>query len=155
SQFADIIIKTTPDGRQVRVSDVGRVVLGAKSEDIISRLYGDDEQDPNRDGAASLAARLKGKPTVSIAIFALPDANALDTRDRVIAKMEELKKSFPTGVDYKAAYDTTPFIRESVHEVFATLRDAVILVALVVLIFLQNWRSTIIPLVAVPVAIIG
>ncbi|HYT95595.1 MAG TPA: efflux RND transporter permease subunit [Gemmataceae bacterium] len=155
SQFADIIIKATSDGRQVRLSDVGRVVLGAKTEDIVSRLYGDDEQDPNRDGAASLAARLKGKPTVSIAIFALPDANALDTRDRVIVKMEELKKSFPTGIDYKAAYDTTPFIRESVHEVFATLRDAIILVALVVLIFLQNWRSTIIPLVAVPVAIIG
>jgi hydrophobe/amphiphile efflux-1 (HAE1) family protein len=139
-----------PDGRQVRLGalvtqpggiertpqrDERGVELGAKSQDIVSRL--------------------DGKPTVGVAVFALPDANALDTADRVIAKMEELKKSFPPGVDYKAAYDTTPFIRESVSEVFNTLRDAVILVAVVVLVFLQNWRSTIIPLVAVPVAIIG
>src|SRR5262249_52893820 len=84
-----------------------------------------------------------------------PDANALDTRDRVAAKMEELKQSFPPGVNYEMAYDTTPFVRESVHEVFNTLIIAVILVALVVLVFLQNWRSTLIPLAAVPVAIIG
>jgi hydrophobe/amphiphile efflux-1 (HAE1) family protein len=149
-EFAARPLRVGPDGRTVRLSDLVTpaggiermpqldergIQLGARSEDIVSRV--------------------DGKPTVSVAIFALPDANALDTADRVIAKMEELKKSFPPGVDYQAAYDTTPFIRESVAEVFNTLRDAVILVALVVLVFLQNWRSTIIPLVAVPVAIIG
>src|SRR5207247_722857 len=91
----------------------------------------------------------------SVAVFQLPDANALDTADRIRAKMEDLKREFPPGVDYAAAYDTTPFVRESIHQVFNTLGDAVALVALVVLVFLQNWRSTIIPLVAVPVAIIG
>src|SRR5262245_62737894 len=69
--------------------------------------------------------------------------------------MDDLKTSFPQGVDYAAAYDTTPFVRESVAEVFRTLRDAVLLVAVVVLVFLQNWRSTLIPLIAVPVAIVG
>jgi multidrug efflux pump len=134
-QFADIILKTSTDGRVVRVKDIGWVELGAKSNDIV--------------------ARVDGLPTTSIAIFQLPDANALDTADRVIAKMEDLKKSFPTGVDYAPYYDTTPFVRESIKEVFNTLRDAIILVALVVLIFLQNWRSSLIPLIAVPVAIIG
>src|SRR5947208_12330520 len=88
-------------------------------------------------------------------MFQLPDANALDTRDRIRAKMDELKASFPPGVDYAIAYDTTPFVRESVHEVFKTLGIAISLVALVVLVFLQNWRSTLIPLAAVPVAIVG
>ena len=85
----------------------------------------------------------------------LPGSNALKTAESVAAKIDELKANFPKGLDYKIVYDTTPFIRESVSEVFKTLRDAVILVALVVLLFLQNWRSAIIPLVAVPVAIIG
>src|SRR5262249_31542481 len=89
------------------------------------------------------------------AVFNLPDANALDTADRVRAKMEELKKSFPPGVDYEIVYDTTPFIRESVNEVYKTLQEAIILVAVVVLVFLQNWRSALIPLLAVPVAIVG
>ena len=94
-------------------------------------------------------------PVANLAIFQLPDANALETADLVKAKIEELKKDFPEGVDYMIRYDTTPFIRESIHEVFKTLLDAVILVALVVLLFLQNWRSAIIPLIAVPVAIVG
>jgi multidrug efflux pump len=134
-QFADVILKSMPDGRVVRIKDVGRVELGAKSQDIV--------------------ARVDGLPTTSIAVFQLPDANALDTADRVIAKMEDLKKSFPIGVAYNAYYDTTPFVRESIKEVFNTLRDAVILVAIVVLVFLQNWRSSLIPLIAVPVAIVG
>jgi hydrophobe/amphiphile efflux-1 (HAE1) family protein len=101
------------------------------------------------------SATLDGKPTVALSVFQLPDSNALKTADGVKAKMEELKKRFPEGVDYRIVYDTTPFIRESVVEVFYTLRDALILVAIVVLVFLQNWRATLIPLVAVPVAIIG
>ena len=85
----------------------------------------------------------------------MPDANALATADIVKAKIEELKKEFPPGVDYMIRYDTTPFIRESINEVFKTLLDSVVLVALVVLVFLQNWRSAIIPLIAVPVGIVG
>ncbi len=148
--LADEKVRAGPDGRAVPLRDLVRadhgvertpqrdelgVELGAKSRDIVSRV--------------------DGKSTVSVAIFQLPDANALDTADRVRDKMEELKQAFPPGVDYKTAYDTTPFVRESVQEVFKTLRDAILLVALVVLVFLQNWRSTIIPLVAVPVAIVG
>ena len=119
----------------VRLRDVARVVLG-------SQQY---EQ----------SCTLDGKPSVALSIFQLPGSNALDTAEQVYAKMKELKDRFPEGVDYQIVYDTTPFIRESVNEVFYTLRDAVILVALVVLVFLQNWRAALIPLIAVPVAIVG
>ena len=92
---------------------------------------------------------------MALSIYQLPGSNALDTANGVYAKMKELKSRFPEGLDYQIVYDTTPFIRESVNEVFKTLRDAVILVAIVVLVFLQNWRAALIPLVAVPVAIVG
>jgi multidrug efflux pump len=134
-QFANIIVRATPDGRILRLKDVARVDLGAKNEDTSSRM--------------------DGKPSVFLAVFQLPDANALDTAERLLAKMDELKGSFPAGIDYTIPFDTTPYTRESINEVFKTLRDAIILVAVVVLLFLQNWRSAIIPLVAVPVAIIG
>jgi hydrophobe/amphiphile efflux-1 (HAE1) family protein len=98
---------------------------------------------------------LDGKQSVALSIFQLPGFNALQTASGVYAKMEELKKRFPEGLDYRIVYDTTPFIRESVNEVFRTLRDAIILVAIVVLVFLQNWRAALIPLIAVPVAIVG
>jgi multidrug efflux pump subunit AcrB len=111
------------------------VELGAKNQDIICRF--------NRQSTAFLA------------VFQTPDANALAVRDRLIARMNELKRDFPKGVDYSVAFDTTPYTRESINEVFKTLRDAIILVAAVVLLFLQNWRSALIPLAAVPVAIIG
>ena len=134
-QFENIILKAKPGGGMVRLKDVARVELGAKNQDV--------------------DVMLDGTPTVFLAIFQLPDANALDLRNRVIAKLEELKKNFPDDVDYDVGFDTTPYTRESIREVFHTLRDAIILVALVVLLFLQNWRSAIIPLIAVPVAIIG
>lgn len=134
-EFGDIIVRTTPDGRKLRIKDLGRVELSAKSHDVSNRF--------------------DGKPTVGLAIFQLPDANALDTADMVKAKMEELSHDFPSGVVYEVGYDTTPFIAESIQEVFKALRDAIILVAIVVLIFLQGWRAAIIPLIAVPVAIIG
>jgi multidrug efflux pump len=134
-EFDDIILKTTPDGRTVRIKDVGYCELNAKTQDIL--------------------ARTDGLPCTSIAVFNLPDSNALDVADRVRDKMKELAGNFPPGLEYNIYYDTTPFIRESINEVFKTLRDATILVAIVVLVFLQNWRSTLIPLVAVPVAIIG
>ena len=98
---------------------------------------------------------LDGQPSVAMSIFQLPGSNALNTAHGVYAKMEELKTRFPVGLDYKIVYDTTPFIRESVNEVFATLRDAVILVAIVVLVFLQDWKAMILPMIDVPVSLIG
>src|SRR5262249_30597827 len=96
-----------------------------------------------------------GHPSVGLAIYQLPGTNALEVADRVRKKMEELKTNFPAGVEYGIYYDTTPFIRESVEDVVRTLLQAVALVALVVLLFLQNWRAALIPLIAVPVAIVG
>ena len=119
----------------VYLRDVARVELGSQQYDQ--------------------SCTLDGKPSVALTIYQLPGSNALDTANGVNAKMQELKKRFPEGVDYEIVYDTTPFIRQSVKEVFLTFRDAVLLVALVVLVFLQNWRAALIPLVAVPVAIIG
>ncbi len=115
--------------------DVARIELGAQAYDQ--------------------TCTLDGQPSVALSVYQLPGSNALKTAGLVRAKMEELKTHFPQGVDYKIVYDTTPFINESISEVFMTLRDAVLLVAFVVLLFLQNWRSAIIPLIAVPVAIIG
>jgi multidrug efflux pump len=134
-QFGNIIVKTTPDHRFVRLKDVAAVQLGSKNYDV--------------------NVRFDGKPCVFLAVFQTPDANALDTRDRVVAKLDELSKDFPEGIVHQVAFDTTPYTSESIKEVFKTLRDAVILVAVVVLVFLQNWRSALIPLVAVPVAVVG
>ena len=134
-QFGDMILKTDSAGRLVRLSDVANIELGAQAYDQ--------------------TCTLNGQPSVALSIYQLPGSNALETAKRVRSKMAELKSRFPDGVDFDIVYDTTPFINQSIHEVFKTLRDAVILVALVVLLFLQNWRSALIPLVAVPVAIIG
>ena len=134
-EFEDIIIKRTPSGRLTRIRDIGHVELGAKNEDQ--------------------TCQVNHNPAASLGIFQLPDANALETAERVIAKMHELEKDFPPGIKFQVRYDTTPYIRESIFEVFKTLYEAVILVAIVVLLFLQNWRSAVIPLIAVPVAIIG
>jgi multidrug efflux pump subunit AcrB len=94
-------------------------------------------------------------PSVALSIFQLPGSNALNTADLVRAKMRELKTSFPEGLDYQIVYDTTPFIRQSIDEVLKTLRDAVVLVAIVVLFFLQDWRAMILPMIDVPVSLIG
>jgi multidrug efflux pump subunit AcrB len=135
NQFGEMILKSDAEGRIVRMKDVSRIELGAQSYDQ--------------------TCTLDGKPSVALSVFQLPGSNALDVASSVRAKMEELKTRFPSGLDYAIVYDTTPFITESISEVFKTLRDAVILVAFVVLLFLQNWRSALIPLVAVPVAIVG
>ena len=92
---------------------------------------------------------------MGLSIYQLPGTNALDVGDRVRAKMKELKARFPDGVEYDIAYDTTPYIRESINEVFKTLRDAIILVGIVVLVFLQDWRTMILPMIDVPVSLIG
>ncbi|MFN9911471.1 MAG: efflux RND transporter permease subunit, partial [Pirellulaceae bacterium] len=99
---------------------------------------------------------LDGQPSVGLAVYQLPGSNALDTAQRVRARMSQLQATaFPEDLDYRIVYDTTPFISESITEVFKALRDAILLVAIVVLIFLQSWRATLIPLIAVPVAIVG
>ena len=135
SQFADMILKTDTEGRVVRMRDVARVELGATGYDQ--------------------SCTMDGKPSVALNVYQLPGSNAIETAKDVRAKMEELKAKFPQGVDYAIVYDTTPFIDESVREVFKTLFDAVVLVGAVMLLFLQSWRAAIIPLAAVPVAIVG
>ena len=125
----------TPSTGIVRLRDVARVELGSQQYDQ--------------------SCTLDGKPSVALSIFQLPGSNALDTAAGVYAKMKELKARFPDGLDYKIVYDTTPFIRESVNEVFYTLRNAVLLVAVVVLVFLQDWKAMILPMIDVPVSLIG
>ncbi len=134
-EFAEMILKRDPNGGLVRLKDVARIELGAQGYDQ--------------------TCRLDGQPSVALSIYQLPGSNALDVAGLVRSKMEDLKSRFPDGIDYAIVYDTTPFINESITEVFKGLRDAVILVSIVVLVFLQNWRSAIIPLIAVPVAIVG
>ena len=147
--FGGIIVKTGSRGQNVYLKDVVRetkrspdgrepekgVELGVKNYDVNSYL--------------------DGKPAVTLAVFQLPGSNALKTADAVKAKMRELKEKFPADIDFGIYYDTTVFVDESIHEVFKTLIEAFILVFLVVLVFLQDWRATIIPMIAVPVSLIG
>ncbi len=119
----------------VRLRDVARVEMGALNY--------------------NQAVYFDGKPSVGLAIYQLPGTNALDVADRVRARVKELSMRFPEGVTYTIGYDTTPFIRESIDEVFKTLFDAVLLVAVVVLFFLQDWKAMILPMIDVPVSLIG
>jgi multidrug efflux pump subunit AcrB len=119
----------------VRLRDVARVELGSRQYDQ--------------------SCTLDGRPSVALSIYQLPGSNALETAQGVYKKMKELKARFPDGLDYRIVYDTTPFISESVNEVFNTLRDAVILVGIVVLVFLQDWKAMILPMIDVPVSLIG
>jgi multidrug efflux pump len=134
-EFEQIVVKRGKQGQLVKLKDVARVALDAKSYDIVNRF--DDQA------------------TVGLAIFILPEANALSVADAVKEHMEKMSHDFPPGIKHEIGYDTSPFIRESIFEVFYSLRDSIILVALVVLLFLQTWRAALIPLAAVPVAIIG
>src|SRR5206468_9762746 len=134
-QFAEIIVKTGNNGQVTRVRDVGDVELGAKNSDVNSYL--------------------DGKPSIMLAVFQLPGSNALATADGIKAEMARLKERFPQGVDYRIVYDTTVFVNESIHEVYKTLYEAFILVFIVVLIFLQDWRATLMPMIDVPVSLIG
>jgi hydrophobe/amphiphile efflux-1 (HAE1) family protein len=144
-QFGDIIVKANSSNADVASSSTSAAVV--RLRDIARIELGSQQYDQT--------CMLDGKPSIAMSIYQLPGSNALKTAQGVYKKMEELKQGFPEGVDYKIVYDTTPFIKESIVEVFKTLRDAIILVAIVVLLFLQNWRTTLIPLIAVPVAIIG
>jgi len=148
-QFEEIIVKRGAKGQVVHLRDVarekkydaeGRVIekgveLGAKNYDVNSYL--------------------NGQPSVTLAVFQLPGSNALATAAAIREKMEELKSRFPAGVEYRIEYDTTVFVKESISSVYHTLIEAFVLVFIVVLVFLQNWRATIIPMVAVPVSLIG
>jgi multidrug efflux pump len=133
-QFAGIIIKNTGSSL-VYLRDVANIELGAQSYDQ--------------------TCTLDGKPSVALSVYQLPGSNALDVATRVKERMKQLRDRFPPGIDYDIVYDTTPFITESIAEVRETLIDAIVLVAGVILLFLQNWRSAVIPLVAVPVAVVG
>jgi len=135
SQFADVIIRTDADGRQVRVSDVGRVELGAA--DYNSNTY------------------LSGDPTVILAVFQRPGSNALAAAQAVQHEMKEISKIFPKGLEYKVIYNPTEFIAQSIDAVYHTLGEAILLVVLVIIVFLQKWRAAIIPVVAIPVSLIG
>ena len=134
-EFGNIIVRTGSDGSVTHLRDVARIELGSDSY--------------------ALRSLLNNKSAAAIAIFEAPNANALQLSSDVRAKMEELKKDFPEGVDYSVVYDPTQFVRESIRAVIHTLLEAVALVVLVVIVFLQTWRASIIPLVAVPVSIIG
>ncbi len=134
-EFENIIVRANPDGSTVRVRDIAKVSLGARSSDIYSLL--------------------DGKPSAGIQIFQSPGANAVAVADGVRTAMEEMKARFPDDLDYTFAYDTTVFVKDTIHEVQKTLFEAFALVAVVVLIFLASLRATIVPIIAVPVALIG
>lgn len=134
-QFADIIVKTNDNGQIVRIKDIGRVEMGAESYVSTSQF--------------------DGKPTASLGVYQLPGSNALQIADSVKVLMKKLEKEFPQGMVYTIAYDTTNFVKESLKDVVVTLFEAMCLVFLVVFVFLQNWRTTLIPGIAIPVSLIG
>jgi len=134
-EFAEIIIRSNPDGSRIRVKDVARV-------EIAARDY-------------SIEPRVNGRPATLIAIYQQPGANAIAVADQVYATLDRLKAGFPEGMTYSVPYDTTKFVRISIEEVVHTLVEAVILVFLVVYLFLQNFRATLIPSLAVPVSLVG
>lgn len=134
-QFENIIIKNDGEGRLVRVSDVARVELGAQN-------YSNNSY-------------LNNKEAVAIAVFQRPGSNALATAQSLIETMESMKKSFPKGLDYQIVYNPTEFISASISAVYHTIFEAIILVVLVVIVFLQSWRAALIPIIAIPVSLIG
>ena len=134
-EFENIVVRAADDGEITRLKDIARVELG-------SSQY-------------ALRSLLNNQPAVALPIFQRPGSNAIDVSNQVRAKMAELKQSFPEGMDYSIVYDPTIFVRGSIEAVVHTLFEALILVVLVVILFLQTWRASIIPLVAVPVSLIG
>lgn len=137
AQFADVVIKseTGDGGRILRLKDVARVELGAQTY--------------------TQNVEIDGKPGAAIAIYQSPEANALAVAGAVQKKMEELKRAFPSGLVYTVPFDTTAFVRTSIHEVFMTLIEAGILVLIVIVVFLQDWRAMLVPATTIPVTIIG
>ena len=134
-QFEDIVVATDPEGRVTRVRDIARVELG--SQDYVSNAY------------------LDNKIATAIGIFQRPGSNALSTAATVLSTMDTLAKDFPAGLKYSVVYNTTEFVQQSVDEVIKTLFEALILVVIVIIVFLQSWRAAIIPVVAIPVSLVG
>ena len=134
-EFGNIVLKVGEDGEILRLGDVARLEMGA--------------------GDYTLRSRLDGKEAVAIGIFQSPGANALQIRDQVVRTMDELATRFPPGVEYRTVYDTTLFVSDSIRSVIQTLLEAILLVVLVVTLFLQTWRASLIPLLAVPVSVVG
>jgi hydrophobe/amphiphile efflux-1 (HAE1) family protein len=134
-EFENIIVRANPDGSKLRLKDIARIELGSKDNDF-NGTY-------------------NGKPAVLMGIFLQPGSNALEVAKEVKSTMAELSSHFPEGMTYAVSYDTTRFVEVSIHEVIKTLAEAMALVFLVVFLFLQNWRATLIPTLAVPVSLIG
>jgi len=134
-EFDDIIVRARADGSVVRLSDIGKAKLGARSYDLVGRL--------------------NGVHTANALVYTRPGANALNVKAAVKARMDELQPTFPRGIRYAIPFDTTPFVSASIKEVAITLVEAMVLVTLVVFLFLQSWRATLIPMLAVPVSVIG
>lgn len=134
-EFGNIVIRANQDGSMVRLKDVARAQLGAQMYNIIGRM--------------------NGKPSAIIAIYQLPGSNAIQTMDAATKLMEEMKSRFPGDLDYVTSLDTTQAVREGISEIVHTLFEALVLVIIVVYIFLQGWRATLIPLLAVPVSLVG
>jgi HAE1 family hydrophobic/amphiphilic exporter-1 len=133
--FRYVIVKSTEDGRLIRLQDVADIELGA--QDYITNSY------------------LDNAPAVALAIFQRPGTNALGAAEEIISTMETLAEDFPPGIEYQIVYNPTEFIEESVYEVYKTIAEAMILVILVILVFLQSWRTALIPIIAIPVSLIG
>ena len=134
-EFEDIIIRSSPDGSRIRIKDIGRVELGSRDYEFIGRI--------------------NGRQATLVGVFLLPGANALEVAQNVVKTVDGIKQRFPQGLDYHVPYDTTRFVKVSIREVVITLAEAMLLVVLVVFLFLQNWRATLIPIAAVPVSLIG
>jgi hydrophobe/amphiphile efflux-1 (HAE1) family protein len=134
-QFGNIVLRANPDGSLLRVRDVARVELGAQNEDV--------------------EGRYNGEPAVAIGLYLSPGANAVSTASQVIATMDRLSQRFPAGLHYVVNYDTTTFVRDTIHDVLITLVIAFALVVIVVFLFLGSLRATLIPAIAVPVSVIG
>ena len=134
-EFGDVIVRARADGSFVRVRDIGTVELSSQNLDLIGRM--------------------NGQPTANILVYLRPGSNHLQVKEAFTARMQELSKSFPSGVTWTIPFDTTPFVTASIEEVVKTLLEAMVLVTLVVFLFLQSWRATLIPMLAVPVSIIG
>jgi multidrug efflux pump len=134
-EFSKILLKVNQDGSQVRLRDVAKVELGGENYDII--------------------AKFNGKPASGLGIKLATGANALDTATAIRAELKKMEPFFPSGLKIVYPYDTTPFVKISIHEVVKTLVEAIILVFLVMYLFLQNFRATLIPTIAVPVVLLG
>ncbi|MGO9567306.1 MAG: efflux RND transporter permease subunit [Desulfomonilaceae bacterium] len=134
-QFEDVILKTGEGTRAIRVKDVGKIELGGKAYDF-SSLF-------------------NGRPAATMVIYQSPGSNAIEVTNQLLKTLEELKKNFPQGIEYQALYKISDFVNASIHEVIKTLFEAFVLVVIVVFIFLQSWRTTLIPMITIPVSLIG